>query len=194
MFAFEPSKSNYGYLLRHLRYNSIENIDAYQVVVGDVNREGVPFFEHVVGSSPLSGLIPRTKRASDKFIESPRTQISLDDFCVEHDLAPDVMKMDVEGAEMLVLRGAKKTLARYRPLLYLSVHPSQLAALGQSVEELGDFLRELGYEARGSDGKPANELRSGEYVCVATPGGKAPGAAQAPEASKEAHVEPQRAH
>lgn len=184
MFAFEPSQSNYGYLLRHLGYNNIENIHPYQVVVGDVNQEGVPFFEHVSGSSPLSGLTQRTKRASDKFIESPRTMISLDGFCSEHDLAPDVLKIDVEGAEMLVLRGAKKMLTRYRPLLYLSVHPSHLEALGQSVEELEDLLDELGYEARGADGKPANKLTPGEYVCVATPGGKAP---------LEAHVESGRA-
>ena len=39
------------------------------------------------------------------------------DGCLPADFAPDFIKIDVEGAEQLVLEGAKQTLARYQPLL-----------------------------------------------------------------------------
>ena len=79
-----------------------------------------------------------------------------------------MIKIDVEGAEILMLRGAKQVLARHRPLLFLSVHPSHLEAMGQSVRELEALLREIGYEPHDTGGGPVNDLSFGEYLCVAT--------------------------
>jgi len=57
----------------------------------------------------------------------------------------DVIKVDVEGAEYLVLRGAQKTLRRFHPKLVMEVVPFQLANMNTSVEDLLLFIRELGY-------------------------------------------------
>ena len=173
VYAFEPAEGSYRYLQRHIAYNGIINIYPYQLVVGDMKKDSVPFYEHVVASSALSGLTQRMKRRTDRYVESPRSQIALDEFCTEHSLAPDVIKIDVEGAELLVLRGAKSTLARHRPMLFLSVHPAHLEAMGQSIDELADLLRELGYETHDADHTPTRSLGSGEYLCVAVAGSKA---------------------
>ncbi len=173
MYAFEPAEGSYRYLQKHIAYNGITNIYPYQLVVGEMKNDSVPFYEHAVASSALSGLTKRMKRETDRYVERPRSQIALDDFCTEHRLAPDVIKIDVEGAELLVLRGARSTLAQHKPILFLSVHPTHLEAMGQSVEELAGLLRELGYEAHDADDTPTHRLGSGEYVCVAVGGNKA---------------------
>ena len=124
------------------------------------------FYEHVVASSPLGSIIERKKKLTDRFDETRRRQISLDHFCAESNVAPDVIKVDTEGAELLVLKGARQTLTRYRPMIFLSVHPSHLQAMGQSTGELEDLLAELDYEVRATDDSPVSGLGSGEYMCV----------------------------
>ena len=124
------------------------------------------FYEHVVASSPLGSIIERRKKPTDRFDETRRRQVSLDRFCADSSVAPDVIKVDTEGSELLVLKGARATLARHRPMIFLSVHPSHLEAMGQSTGELEDLLAELDYEVRSTGDSPVSGLASGEYVCV----------------------------
>jgi len=61
---------------------------------------------------------------------------------------PDVMKIDVEGAEFEVLQGAKGILTEHHPLLFIDTHAR--TAHEKSIQ----FLLELGYELELLDGKP----------------------------------------
>lgn len=85
--------------------------------------------------------------------------VSLDDFLAGLELAPRFIKIDVEGAELLVLRGAVKTLAVAQPLLFLEIHnwPSP------GSEQVLRFLSQHDYchEIVGT--------RGGEAFCLAAP-------------------------
>lgn len=63
--------------------------------------------------------------------------VPLDSF----ELAPDVVKIDVEGAEMQVLEGAAATLAAHRPAVFVEAH--------QALDEVAGFLSRLGYRRLG---------------------------------------------
>ena len=65
---------------------------------------------------------------------------TLDRFCADTGAAPDVIKADVEGFERHVWRGGQDTIAKYRPILLLELHPPQLEKLGI---ETADFIREI---------------------------------------------------
>ena len=73
--------------------------------------------------------------------------VALDEFLVERGIVPDVVKIDVEGAEMKVLTGMRRTLDSHPPVLFLEVHPSGLRSLGSSASALLSLLFENGYSA-----------------------------------------------
>jgi FkbM family methyltransferase len=59
----------------------------------------------------------------------------------------DVIKIDVEGAEFEVLKGAAKTLDDYHPVLIVELVEGQLKSMGSSVDEVTRFLASHGYTA-----------------------------------------------
>lgn len=65
--------------------------------------------------------------------------VQLDDY----ELAPDLIKVDVEGAEVDLLRGAKDTLERYHPVILFECWEQER---GQRKIELLGFLQGLGYK------------------------------------------------
>ena len=129
--AFEPEPRNAEFLRHHLRVNGVRNVTVQQAAVSD--RAGTARFEFGSGSG--------TGHLGESGTLEVRT-LRLDDYCAEHGLVPTAIKIDVEGAEMSVLFGARDTLARHRPTIFLSTHGAEVHAAS-----LG-FLRGLGYELR----------------------------------------------
>lgn len=50
-------------------------------------------------------------------------QMTLDQYCEETGIYPDVITMDVEGAEQMVMRGSVSVLRNKRPIIFMSIHP-----------------------------------------------------------------------
>lgn len=166
VISFEPSESNYQYLIDHIRYNDIVNITPHQLAVGKKSQDEVPFFEHMVSGSPFGGFVVNSKKSENAFVRKTVRQICLDDFCVSSQIEPDVIKIDVEGAELGVLKGAKRTLSRGNPMIFLSVHPSHLELMGQSVKDIMELLEELEYEVFSVAWDKLNAVMSGENICI----------------------------
>jgi FkbM family methyltransferase len=129
--AFEPEPRNAEFLRRHLRINRRRNVTVQQAAVSD--RAGTARF--AFGSGTGTGHLGETGELEVRTLR-------LDDYCAEHALAPAALKIDVEGAEMSVLQGARETLARHRPAIFLSTHGAEVHAACLA------FLRDLGYQPR----------------------------------------------
>ena len=70
--------------------------------------------------------------------------VALDDFVKEQGLEKvDVIKLDVEGAERAVLKGAKKTIKKFKPILLISVYHQEqdLFETMRLVDEIRDDYR-----------------------------------------------------
>src|SRR5436305_407734 len=108
------------------------------------------------GLGPLWVLLGRIYRAVSRIAASRpgARQISLDNFCLSRQLSPQVIKIDVEGAEHQVLQGAVEIMRQCRPHIFLSIHPAHLKLLGSSTDALIDFIEANGYACREMDGSP----------------------------------------
>lgn len=77
----------------------------------------------------------------------PVTSFTLDRIMSDrHWPAVSLIKIDVQGAEMRVLRGAAELLHRYRPVLYVEVDDIALSEAGTSASALSEYLAGFGYE------------------------------------------------
>ncbi len=114
VITFEPSPMNLARLYRHIELNDAANVKVLELAVSD--HEGTARFETRTGSG-VGHL------SSDGPLEVKLT--TLDTLLREYP-APKVMKIDVEGAEVGVLQGAKHLLESARPVIFLSLHGDQL--------------------------------------------------------------------
>ena len=66
-------------------------------------------------------------------------------FVQEKGIQPGCIKIDAEGAELGVLKGASQTITKYKPLILLSIHPEPIQSRGDSLPEIWDQLQQFGY-------------------------------------------------
>lgn len=162
VYAFEPSEANRRYLKRHLEYNNIHNVVLFPYIVGEEEKEGQIFYESK-DTNPMNSLYP--KKNINLYSKVYREQISLDDFVKRTNLTPDVIKIDVEGYECNVLKGARRIIESYKPIIFLSVHPEQLTLFKSSVEELKKIVDNLRYIIQDWDGREPKDLAGlKEYI------------------------------
>ena len=161
-YAFEPAKANRRYLKTHLKMNNVDNVIVIPCLVGDKRDDCVEFYEFSSDSGMNSLCKPENKcSAYNKIVKE---QIALDSFVAKNGCIPGLIKIDVEGAEVSVLRGAKAILREYHPEIIISVHPKHLKILGHSVDVLTKEIHDLGYQIYNIDGSQVNDkLQSGEY-------------------------------
>ncbi len=162
VFSFEPGKANLEFLRFHLARNNATNVEVVDTLVGDSDG-WMDFFEQSGAAGQNSVVLKKNQEAYQRV---RRRQVTLDRFCADSELRPEVIKVDVEGAELAVLRGARETLRRNRPTLFLSVHPTELRLLGESVDSLMHEIEDLGYVCLEIGGEPVAAFRLAEYLML----------------------------
>jgi FkbM family methyltransferase len=165
VYAFEPAQRTASALRVHLAANGVA--DAVEVVEAAVaDRTGSALFweqEMSFMASLVEGMAREEERRYGSPVQARRVRaVELDAFCRDRRLEPDVIKVDVEGGEAAVLRGARALLRRNRGLLFLEVH-SGFPAGGADAAVFGELRR-----ARWSWEHLASEGATRHYVCSPT--------------------------
>lgn len=141
VFAFEPAPIVFDGLLRHIELNHLARIvRPICAAVGAASLDAPLLVAGTHGESRLAA----ASDGAEATIEVPVTTI--DEFCARHQVAPAFIKVDVEGAELDVLRGARDTIRRCRHdlSLFVEMHPSIWPSIGVSRQ---DILAELAVQS-----------------------------------------------
>lgn len=144
-YAIEPSDMAFPILCDHILAND-RNIQPLNEFAGDVTGTIVDCardWKHVVAN-----LNRDTERLQV-------VQKRIDDMRIPK---IDCMKIDVEGYECQVLRGAEQLIRKWKPIIFLEAHCATLPDNGETPESLMDILRSFKYHVRDYQGNPVNSF------------------------------------
>lgn len=142
--AFEPQPENFSKLARNLALNQAPNVQALELALG-ASTGARPIFR-LPGMATTASLAPDARTPLRRHAGVAH-MVRLDDLVACMALPPPgFVKIDVEGLELEVLRGAAKTLAQYRPTLLVEVHGASRRAKSERATTLASLLEPLGYE------------------------------------------------
>jgi FkbM family methyltransferase len=158
IFAFEPSAFSFAVLKTTLAWHRIgDRVTPVHAAVTDRTGEMLLVtprkvtgrmgraYAFVADEAPVGRARPDLE---DSGLElQPTPVITLDSFCAERGVAcVDFIRMDIEGAELKALAGARGILDRDRPNVLLEIHPAMLASrFDGTAEEVLEVFRRLGY-------------------------------------------------
>jgi FkbM family methyltransferase len=152
VFAFEPTPSTREVLQTVVRLNHVtRRVSIQDAAVSEAS--GTAIF-HDTGDlvSNANSLVANKRAKNDLAVPT----VSIDEFAQTNDVRPNVLKIDAEGAEAAVLRGARHTFQTLRPVALLAIHPALLPSDG-SLQAIWELLEEYDMEVsllRTSDEDP----------------------------------------
>lgn len=143
IYAFEPAARIHARLLANLALNGVTGVVTEQIALQD--QEGIDtlyFHPAETGASSVrdnrgfTGVQPEEIRCT-----------TLDLYCTRQKIRPDLIKCDVEGGELSVVKGALATLRECQPVVFLELLRKWSANFGYHPNEVIEIMQDLGYQA-----------------------------------------------
>jgi FkbM family methyltransferase len=161
VFAFEPVPGAFQGLTQHVRLNDLsETVTPVCAAVGSSSSIAPLLSDAATGESRLAVASDAGRPAT------PVRVTTIDEFCARESIAPDFIKIDVEGSELDALRGARETIRNRRGklALFVEMHPSVWPAIGVRKEDIEAELRCQWLAARSLTG--AADISTVEGICL----------------------------
>lgn len=140
--AFEPDPDIYECLLKTLSANNIDNVYTHCVAISDKNQKGTLVkFPRATFANTLKPI---------KYVGRSRPQLEIDITTIDSYQFQNVkfLKIDVEGWELNVLKGAEQTIKKYKPVIQVEIKPQLLLRSGTKPQDIFIWLFNIGYHAK----------------------------------------------
>jgi FkbM family methyltransferase len=144
--SFEPNPTARQIFLENCEVNHVRNVRLEPLALSDCPGVATFYVQkgHVTwNSSFFADFSSQHNRDRTEQIEVNVT--TLDSYVADHGLQPAFIKIDAEGSEFLILRGAMKTIRTYRPVLSVEFNPESAKSANTTVGEMRKSLENLGY-------------------------------------------------
>ncbi|MBV8501654.1 MAG: FkbM family methyltransferase [Paucibacter sp.] len=140
--AFEPMPQAHAYLQRNVAANGMgARIHCYNYGLSEANGS----FEYFIAPTGGTNASLRNVAAAADARRIMGLTLTLDQWCANQQIQPDFIKCDVEGAELLVFRGGRETIARDRPIVFAELLRKWSKPFGYHPSDVLAFFSELGY-------------------------------------------------
>ncbi len=150
VIAFEPIPANLKLLRKNIALNGYQsNTEIRETALSDLVVARIEMSVDSQGVDPAASLMGDNTGDSEN---STGEKISVANHSLDnqlYDLTPTsgcLIKIDVEGAELSVLRSGIEFLKRVRPQLLIEVHDYALPGFGETTESVYQFIRRHGYK------------------------------------------------
>ena len=150
VYVFEPERTNYAHLLTHIALNKFHHVFPFQWAVGH-RTAVVDFFTNFDNDGGHAlwepGRHPFNQKSRQQVSKESVFLVNLDDiFGSAQPGFAKLIKIDTEGNEANILRGARNFLSRAQvPAVIAEINQFGLAQLGSSEQELRTLMTDLGY-------------------------------------------------
>lgn len=146
VYSFEPEPENYKDLLGNIEANKFKNVRAFNNAVGDKDA-AVEMYVNEDNDGGHSLWNPSSHPENIKTKKHGAKKISVDMVRLDSviDDVPKIIKIDVEGCEMMVLQGAKRILENHSPHVIMEINWYALQQMGSSHGAIQDYMEGLGY-------------------------------------------------
>jgi len=141
IIAFEPSRRTFKQLQASIHCNGASNIMARNLALGA--HRGTLELRVPVKISANASVFSRAGEGEVQ-IESVELSTLDDELDPLHIKSLSLIKLDAEGAELDILRGAERTLSRHRPRLLVEWNPETAALAGWTLHDLLSFMEKCG--------------------------------------------------
>jgi len=136
VYAFEPDIINFEILEKNIKANNLENVVAINVAVGSKNETKILYkSEENLGDHKLY---------NDQFLMSnvQKTKIiKLDEYLINQKV--DLLKIDTQGWEPAVIEGTKKTIEKYKPIIFFEYSPASYKQANLDGDKMMDFIKKI---------------------------------------------------
>ena len=144
-YAFEPLEEAANTLKTNLSLNAISNVSVHPFALSDFSGQATLQMPEM-GAWGLATIGPYPLRFAPTGTR-PVDCIDLDSFVIANSIEKvDFMKLDTEGSELFILRGAKNLILRDHPVILMEYNESSMAECLVRNWEIDTFLEEMGYE------------------------------------------------
>jgi len=145
--SFEPSSRIFKELCFNVQINEFQDICTLNMVAVSDKKSHATLSKYEPGSEVFSSLGTQMRKSNSIVGHEQVKTTTLDCYISEKGIKKvDFIKMDIEGAELLALRGARELLiADNAPLLVLEIEDRNCEGFGYNATEIWDYLESLGY-------------------------------------------------
>jgi FkbM family methyltransferase len=140
--TFEPNPDARKHIESHLSLNRLTNVTIEDMALSD--RTGECSFYAQEGVVTWNSTIEKEFAAPESKCMRITTT-TLDNYVDRSKLAPHVIKIDTEGSEFKVLKGAARTIMQTKPVLIVEFNPASAHAVGEVLSTYQEFLEKQGY-------------------------------------------------